>query len=53
MREMPFSEVGTISNDPVEPRAVYGSNEMFDALSEAAIDTIVKLYDQQHIATVL
>jgi FAD/FMN-containing dehydrogenase len=38
---MPFAEIGTINNDPVDPRATYGSNEMLDDLSDAAIDVIV------------
>lgn len=40
-REMPFAEIGTISNDPVNPTAGYGSNEMFDELSDPALDAIV------------
>lgn len=40
-RKMPFSEVGTISKDPIEPTAMYGSSEMLDELSNAAIDVIV------------
>ena len=40
-REMPFSEVGTITNDPVEPVAEYGSSDMFDDLSDEAIDVII------------
>jgi hypothetical protein len=39
---MPFSEVGTISNDPVDPMPGYIANEMFDALSDAAIDVLVR-----------
>jgi len=41
-REMPFSEVGTISNDPVAPSAGYGTNVMFDALSDDALDAIAR-----------
>jgi FAD/FMN-containing dehydrogenase len=41
-REMPFSEVGTISKDPAEATAMYGSSEMLDHLSDAAIDVIVE-----------
>lgn len=41
-REMPFSEVGTITNDPVDPVAEYGSSDMFDDLSDEAIDVIVR-----------
>jgi FAD/FMN-containing dehydrogenase len=40
--EIPFSEIGTISNDPVDPAAVFGSNEMLDNLSDDAIDVIVR-----------
>jgi FAD/FMN-containing dehydrogenase len=39
--EMPFSEVGTIAHDPVEPSALFGSSEMLDDLTDAAIDTFV------------
>lgn len=39
-REMPFAEIATISNDPVAPVAAYGSNEMFDELSDEAIEMI-------------
>jgi FAD/FMN-containing dehydrogenase len=41
-REMPFSEVGSITNDPVDPVAEYGSSDMFDDLSDEAIDVIVR-----------
>jgi FAD/FMN-containing dehydrogenase len=41
MREMPFAEIGTISNDPIDPRAAHVSSEMFDVLGDTAIDTIV------------
>ena len=37
---MPFTEIATISNDPAAPSAVYGSNEMFDELSDHALDVI-------------
>jgi len=40
--EMPFSEIGTIQNDPVAPTASAGSSEMFDTLSDEAIDIIVR-----------
>jgi hypothetical protein len=42
LREMPFSEIGTIQNDPVDPTPSAGSSEMFDKLSDEAIDTIVR-----------
>lgn len=42
MREMPFSEVATITNDPTAPTATYGTNMHFDELSDAAIDIIVR-----------
>jgi FAD/FMN-containing dehydrogenase len=41
-QEIPFSEIGTISNDPVDPAAGFGSNEMLDSLSDAAIDVIAR-----------
>jgi hypothetical protein len=41
-RELPFSEVGTISTDLVEPTAMFGSSDMLDELSDAAIDVIVE-----------
>ncbi len=41
-RAMPFSEVATISNDPKEPGAGYGANELLDALSDAAIEVIAR-----------
>ncbi|HEY1166387.1 MAG TPA: FAD-binding oxidoreductase [Chitinophaga sp.] len=41
-REMPFSDIASISNDPVEPMAQYGSSDMFDELSDEAIDGIVR-----------
>lgn len=40
-REMPFSEIGTIQNDPVQPTAGFGSNELLDALSDEAIDVLM------------
>jgi len=41
-RELPFSEIGTISTDPVAPTAMHGSSDMLDELSDAAIDVIVE-----------
>jgi FAD/FMN-containing dehydrogenase len=41
-REMPFAEIGTVNNDPVAPSAGYGSNEMFDHLSDEALDIITR-----------
>src|SRR5215813_6536887 len=40
--EMPFSEIGTIQNDTLNPTPNTGSNEMFDDLSDKAIDIIVR-----------
>ncbi len=40
-RELPFSEIATISNDPVDPAAGNGSNELLDELSDDAIDMLV------------
>jgi FAD/FMN-containing dehydrogenase len=42
VRETPFAEIGTISNDPVNPSAGYGANEMFDQLSDQALEIIVR-----------
>jgi FAD/FMN-containing dehydrogenase len=39
--QLPFADIGTISNDPVDPTAGFGSNEMVDDLSDALIDLIV------------
>ena len=41
-REMPFAEVGAITNDPTEPVAEFGSSEMFDELSDEAVDVILR-----------
>jgi FAD/FMN-containing dehydrogenase len=41
-RVMPFAEVGTISNDPVEPSVGTGSHALLQMLSDEAIRTIVK-----------
>jgi FAD/FMN-containing dehydrogenase len=41
-RAMPFAEIGSITNDPVDPTKAYGSSEMFDDLSDDAIDMIVR-----------
>ena len=40
-REMPFAEVATIQNDPVNPTSSTAACEMFDELSDAALDLIV------------
>ncbi len=42
LREMPFSEVATISNDPVNPIATHGTNAQFTELSDEAIEIIVR-----------
>jgi FAD/FMN-containing dehydrogenase len=41
-RTMPFAEIGTVSNDPVDPSPTYSSNEMFRTLSDEAIDAIIR-----------
>jgi FAD/FMN-containing dehydrogenase len=41
-REMPFAEIGSITNDPVDPTSAYNSSDMFDHLSDDAIDVIVR-----------
>lgn len=40
-QEMPFTEIGVVSNDTVAPGAAYSSVEQFDTLSDEAIDLIV------------
>lgn len=41
-REMPFREIGAISNDPVDPVAGTGSHEMLDDLADDIIDLLVR-----------
>ncbi len=41
-REMPFADIATISNDGVDPVPVWGSNELFAELSDAAIEIILQ-----------
>jgi FAD/FMN-containing dehydrogenase len=41
-REMPFSEVGTISNQPVAPMPGFGASEAFNELVDDAINVIVR-----------
>lgn len=41
-RTMPFSEIGTISNDPEGSPVVVGSSEMFDELSDEAIEAVIR-----------
>lgn len=40
--EIPYSDIGIVSSDPTDPAAVSGSNELFDSLSDDAIDVIVR-----------
>lgn len=40
--ELSFAQVGRIANESVEPQSILTSSEMFDALSDAAIDVIVR-----------
>ena len=40
--QMPFGEVGSIQNDPVDPAASYATSETIDELSDAAIDVLVR-----------
>ncbi|MBZ0292890.1 MAG: FAD-binding oxidoreductase [Anaerolineae bacterium] len=42
LHEMPFAEIDTISNDPTQPTAGLGSNEMVDKLSDELIDVIIQ-----------
>lgn len=41
-REMPFAEIGTVSNDPVNPTGGYAINEMLAGLSDGAIEVITR-----------
>ncbi|GII84231.1 oxidoreductase [Sphaerisporangium siamense] len=41
--EMPYTEVGTIFNDPTEPARVYDSNISLHTLDEGAVDTLLSL----------
>lgn len=41
-RVMPFSEVGSISNDPVDPMPSHVANELFNELSDDVIDIIAR-----------
>ena len=40
--EMPFADIGTISDDPVDPMPGYGSSEMFNDLGDDTIGVIVR-----------
>jgi FAD/FMN-containing dehydrogenase len=41
-REMPFAEVATISNDPVDPTPTHTGNDMLNELSDEVIEIIVR-----------
>ncbi len=41
-REMPFTDIAQISNDPVDPMPGYTSGELLNDLSDAVIDTVVR-----------
>jgi FAD/FMN-containing dehydrogenase len=41
-RQLPFSEIGTVSNDPVNPSPTYPTNEMLNDLSDEAIEIIAR-----------
>jgi FAD/FMN-containing dehydrogenase len=41
-REMPFAEVATISNDPVDPVPTHATNDLLNELSDEAIEIIVR-----------
>lgn len=40
--EIPYSDIGIVSSDPTDPVAVSGSNELFDSLTDDAIDVMVR-----------
>ncbi len=39
--EIPFNQIGRVSNDPVDPMPSYGTGELLDDLSDEAIEVIV------------
>lgn len=41
LREMPYSESGSICNDPTDPMPYFGSNAMFRDLDDDAISTLL------------
>jgi FAD/FMN-containing dehydrogenase len=41
-KELPFTDIGTVSNDPVAPSAGYGSSETLDELSDEVIELITR-----------
>ncbi len=41
-KEMPFGEVGTISNDPVDPLPVFSTGAWMKALPDTAVDVLVR-----------
>ena len=43
LREMPYTESGSISNDPTNPMPYYGSNAMLSDLDSTAIHTFLEL----------
>lgn len=42
LHELPFAEIGTVSNDPEPPSPSYGTNVLLDDLSDAVIEVILK-----------
>ncbi len=50
---IPFTEIATVSNDPVEPTAGMATSEWFDALDDSMIDILVRAVFEQDGASPL
>ncbi len=46
-QRMPFADVATISNDPLDPTAGLATTEWFDVLSDSVIDILVRALFEQ------
>lgn len=42
LRTLPFAEIGTIQNDPVDPAPAYGTSEIFNTLSDDALTVLTR-----------
>jgi hypothetical protein len=47
-KAMPFSDVGSISNDPVEPLPSFSTGVWLQTLSDAAIETLIRYVAPSH-----
>ncbi len=48
VRVMPFSEIGTIADDPVNPMPIYVTGELIDVLSDEAIGLLTETLSQEN-----